>query len=166
MNIFSLLTSSNLTSLGLVIVIIWQVIKEIRSNNSSLTTKMLSDYKERNEQLEGILKDERQKSEDFKDSMDQIIAGYKVEIAKLESSNKEKDIHTQTLKDLLLDKNPEVIKVLVEIRDFLKTSDEKTDKVLSYQTSILEDWKKRSYKIDQASKTHKGDIIRTPLEVI
>lgn len=143
--------TSNLTGWGLVIVIVWQLISQIRSGNGALMKKMLTSYKERGEQLEKINGD-----------LVQVVAQYKEEVAKLVASNEEKDKHNATLRELLQDKNPEVTKVLTEIRDYLKESGEKTDKVLSYQTEILEDVKRRNESMDLASKSHIGDLTRIP----
>jgi DNA-binding transcriptional regulator YiaG len=143
--------TQNISTYGVVLLGIWMLYKELRSGNSKLTNKMLADYKERNGQLE-------EAAEELKT----IIADYKVEVAKLQASNIAQEKHNKELRDLLLDKNPEVIKVLEEIRDFLKKSDEKNDKVLGYQTTILEEWKERSDKVDEASKKHIGEPMLVP----
>lgn len=151
-----------LTPALLLAVIIWQFIQQIRSGNSSLVQKMLADYKERNNQLEGIIKNEREASEEFKAEMTKVVSDYKVEITRLQASNDAKDAHNKDLRELLQDKNPEVIAVLKEIRDFMKTTNEQNSTVLAYQTEILEEWKERSDKVDEASKMHRGDIMRVP----
>lgn len=152
----------NLTNFGLAFVLIWQIVTQIKSGNSALTTKMLNDYKARNEQLEDINAKERSETEKFKNEMKGIIDGYKAEIVRLTASNEEKEAHNKSLKEILQDKNPEVVSVLKEIKDFLKKSDEKNTKILSYQTEMLEEWRSRSRKIDEASLNHEGELTRIP----
>ncbi len=136
----------------------------IRSGNSKLVQKMLTDYKARNEQLEEILDKERKASEAFKSSMDKVVSDYKLEIVKLQTSNDEKDKHAAELKALLVDKNPEVKKVLEDVLTYLKSTHEQNTKMMDYQTQILEKWEKRSRAIDKASKKHKGVPMRVPLD--
>jgi len=131
--------ADNFEHFAIIGVVVWQVVQQIRSGNTALTSKMLADYKERNEQLEGIIRNEREASDKFKNDIDKIISDYKLEVARLRASNDEKDMHNKALKDLLQDKNPEVVNVLKEIRDYFRTTDDQNKKVLTYQTEILEE---------------------------
>ena len=131
--------ADNFEHFAIIGVVVWQVVQQIRSGNTALTSKMLADYKERNEQLEGIIRNEREASDKFKNDIDKIISDYKLEVARLRASNDEKDMHNKALKDLLQGKNPEVVNVLKEIRDYFRTTDDQNKKVLTYQTEILEE---------------------------
>lgn len=155
--------TANLTNFGIIGVIIWQIIQSFYSGNNSLTKKMLFDYKERNEQLEKTLKDERDATLKFKNEMKSVIDVYKIEVGRLTATNDEKDKHIINLKEILQDKNPEVIALFKEIRDFLKKAHEQNTEVLSYQTKILEGVKSRNDSIDEASRTHHGEVTRVPL---
>lgn len=158
------LITNNFANIGVAVVVIWKAIETIKSNSSDLTKKIITDYKTRNEQLEEILKDEREKSEEFTGKMNKVVEDYKVEIAKLQAANDEKDKHNMELKAILQDKNPEVVIVLKEIRDFLATTDKQNKEVLGYQTTILEEWRGWSKNIDKDSKEHTGTLARVPVE--
>ena len=166
MELFIHFLSQHISEIGLILVGVWFTYEKFISGSSSLSTKIISDYKTRCEQLEEQVKTEKADFDIFRNQMTNLINEYKAEIIKLQTSNKEKDEHAKTLKDLLLDKNPEVISVLKDIRNFLEMSDKSNKQVLAYQTEILEEWKERSDKIDSASKEHKGSPMLVPEGVI
>lgn len=165
--------TQHISSIGTVLLGLWFLYEKYVSGSTSLSTKIIGDYKTRCEQLEEKIKNDNQTFEEdknkqrsvfdtFKKEMELIVSNYKVEITKLQSSNAEKDKHNQTLKDLLLDKNPEVVTVLKDIRAFLESSDKSSKQVLDYQTLILEEIKERGKKIDAASREHTGDPALVP----
>lgn len=124
--------------------------------------EIYNDYKERNEQLEGKIKE----------NLDEIHKT-NVEVAKLKATVEEKDKHIESLTSILQGRNPEMIEILTEIKEgnvaiqgFIKTTYEllnKASEELGYQTKILETSEERNKKIDRASKAHKGEPIRIPV---
>lgn len=161
MDIFSFITN-HISEIGVLGLGIWFTYEKFVSGSNALSTKIIEDYKTRNGQLEEQIKLEKESFESFKSEMHKIISDYKSEIIKLQTSNLEKDEHNKTLKDLLLDKNPEVISVLKDIRSFLEASSKSNNQVLEYQTEILEEIKERSDKIEIASKAHRGEPMLVP----
>lgn len=133
--------SPGFTSVGLICALIYIVIKEFRSGSNDVEKKTLDAYKERNSQLEKEIPrlhaDVKKNGED---------------IARLRGALDEKDKHIKSLTDILQDKNPEVLALLKEIRDFMHTFNDQTKKILDYQTEMIEGQIMRDTKVDKANE--------------
>lgn len=133
-------------------------VERLRSGNYSLRKEIAADYKERNEQLETRLKE-------FESQLQKT----NLEVAKLQGIVDEKDKHIESLTKVLQGRNPEMLEILkeistsnVKIKEFMATMYEVLTQELSKQTTMLEEDKVRSQKIEQASTEHKGVPLRIP----
>lgn len=133
-----------ITSIGLLAAFIYIVVKEFKSGTDSLEKKTFATYKERNDQLEKEIP--RLQSE---------MKTTREELAKLAGQVEEKDKHIKSLTEIIQGKNPEVIQLLIEMKElnkqiiaFMHTVDDRTSKVLQYQTSMIEGQVKREGKIN------------------
>ncbi len=102
-------------------------------------------YKERADQLQ----------ESFKELNEKFIVQGK-EISALQATVKSKDEHIDALNQTILNRNPELEKILNQISLFLGKLSEET----KYQTVILEKGQERNKKIDEATIQEEGHILR------
>jgi len=135
-----------------VVVVIFLAWKEYRSGSSALRKDINSDYIERNQQLEEKLKI-------FELKLHEVS----IQMVKLEATIIEKDKHIDSLTKLIENRNPELIVVLTEIREFMKSVKGLVDKnqiELVYQTELLDKQQLRADNIAKASANHTGDLTR------
>ena len=141
------------------VLLVYIIVKEYRSNTSTLRRDINNDYVERNNQLEEKLKI-------FEIRLQEVS----VQMAKLEATIVEKDRHIDSLTKLIENRNPDLVKVLDDIKTFMKvlhkmiaennkTCIENND-VLHHQTEMLDKQKEREQNIDRASETHTGNLTR------
>jgi len=81
-------------------------------------------------------------------------------IANLEGVVGEKDKQLKNLTEILANRNPELEKVLVKIKDFM----ENIYNANVSQSLILESQQRRNIKIDKASLKHMGPVMRSPVK--
>lgn len=116
---------------GVLLVGAWLVYQNFRSGSSTIKQQVTDAYKERNQQLETDIA-----------GMKASIESQGKEIARLQGTVEEKDKHIHTLTELVQGRNPEMISVLKEIRDFMKDLHDgmsSSAKVLDYQSKLLEE---------------------------
>ena len=115
-----------------------------RNGSRTMTKEIMEAYETRQKQLEEQITVGQAVFDKFKIDTQSIIDGYRNEITRLKTSNDEKDTHNKTLTDMLLDKNPDVLKLLTAVTLMMKE-----------QTRILKKIDKRNDGINQASIAHK-----------
>lgn len=151
-----------INSLGIIAGAIYLAYIRITSGGTDLRKQIAADYKERNDQLENKIKD-----------LTLALNQTNIQIAELKGTLTEKDKHIKSLTEILQGRNPEVLNMLNELKDlnkslieFMKKAHESDTKVLSYQTTILEQVQRRSQEIDEASIEHRGAPMRVPVDGI
>ncbi len=87
------------------------------------------------------------------------------EFGGLQATLREKEKHNADLRELLADKNPAVLELLAEIKEFMKLMHQQNREELLKQTKMLEEGKERDSKVDLASITKTGEIMREPTHV-
>jgi len=115
-----------------------------RNGSRTMAKEIMEAYETRQKQLEEQITVGQAVFDKFKIDTQAIIDGYRNEITRLKASNDEKDTHNKTLADMLLDKNPDVLKLLNAVTLMMKE-----------QTKILKKIDKRNDGINQASIAHK-----------
>lgn len=146
-------------ALSPILLVVYIIFREWRSGTSTLRKDINSDYVERNRQLEEKLKD-------VEDRLNEVS----LQMGKLEATLIEKDKHIANITKIIENRNPDLLKVLDEIKTFMKNLNElmiKTNNTssensgeLHYQTSLLNRQAKRDENIDDASATGEGNPIR------
>jgi hypothetical protein len=111
-----------LTPLGTVLVIGFLAYKEYRSGSATINDQVLEGYKERNKQLEEKLADER--SEKLR-LTGEVAAANATLAANAETIRKQEAV--------IANRNPELVAILGEIRDFMHLLHNKVD--LTYKSS-------------------------------
>jgi hypothetical protein len=120
-----------ISSFGTVALIIFVLVKEYRSNASSIEQKVSDGYKQRTEQLEQEVVRMRA---DFNAKFTEQTR----EIAKLSGVLEEKEKHINTLTKLIQGRNPEIMEILKKIEKSLATNQTETTDILNSQTEMLE----------------------------
>ncbi len=164
---------SHIAELGGAIIAVAFVIKQFWSQSSELNKKMMADYKERNLQLENNNKEKDTRIEKIIKDNAELIIKITAELEKEKAISSQKDEHINNLTTILQGRNPEILELLKEIsqgnkdnRTFMQTVYElikKSHATLDYQTQILEEGKDRNKNIDEASISHKGEVVRIPV---
>ena len=119
------------------IVAIAQWYDRYKNGSRSQAKDIISEYETRQRQLKEEIAQGTKLFDEFKVEVKGIIENYKTEIKVLQTSNEEKDTHNKILSDMILDKNPEVISLLKELRDLLSSNDSSDKAILAEQTIIL-----------------------------
>lgn len=132
------------------IVVAYLAWKDYRSGSSEIAKKIKEEYKERNGQLEQRIKD-----------LEEHHHENSVEIGKLQAKLEEKEKQITRYEQIFANRNPDLEKVLSRIEQFMSKLNEQTE----YQTGILEQRQERDKMIDEASRTHRGAPMMSPVEI-
>jgi uncharacterized coiled-coil protein SlyX len=146
-----IINSSIIAIGGLTVVVIY-----IYSNKNNVSSTVISNYKTLDEQKTQQISELQKAIEEIKANMRATEKGFIERIAKLEGQLKEKNNQIEALNQILANRNPELEKVLAEIRDFMKDIKNQNE----HQTSILEESQKRNEVIDQSTDQEKGKVLR------
>lgn len=149
--------------------LVWTIYERVRSGAGTLRREIDEDNAIRRKQLEDHKKELEQKVADGERHCAEQVAEAErkslieinilsKELAAFKATIEEKDKHIASLTLILQGKNPEILEVLTEIKDFMKKLNEKQD----VQTGLLEKGQKRSDRIDEASVKKEGEIMRVP----
>lgn len=146
----------NYETISLVILWIFVLWSNLKSKSTELKDKIIWDYEIRNAQLEQRLKDNQEEFKGYVSKMDKMLNDMNLEIAHLRSSNIEKDKNNVMLRELLQDKNPEVVDLLNQIKTLMTKYDEWFKETSDFQNRILVEINSRNQKETDASLKHEG----------
>lgn len=151
--------TGDILSVVVIAVLAWD---KFRSGSSNLRKEIAADYKERNDQLENKIRE-----------FQADLHNTNLLVAELKGTVAEKDKHIASLTQILQGRNPEMMGLLSEIKElnrqiigFMQQTNQITKETLDYQTELLETGATRNKKIDEASHSHTGEIMRTPVNPI
>jgi flagellar biosynthesis/type III secretory pathway chaperone len=157
-----------ISSFGIIAVALLLLWKEYRSGTDKLDSKIKQSYETRIAQQDRELEEHKAREIKYQQNqgeMKKAIATMKEEFAakfgemKGEISAKDKQI--KDLTDTILNRNPDLEKLLAEIRDFM----ENIHKQNLHQTSILEAGSDRNDRIDEATAKEEGHVLRDTPQV-
>lgn len=131
-----------------IFLIIFLAYREYKSGDSALKKSIQDDYKTRNEQLERRVND-----------LEEEHDGYAKQILQFQAIIGEKDKQLDRYEKIFANRNPDLTDVLKEIKQFMSNIYEQN----KHQTGILEQRQHRDRLIDEASKQHKGEPMRAPV---
>jgi len=132
------------------------VVREWRSGAKQLSAEVLHNYETLVKQQKDQILHYEQEFGKLKSEMANMEKGLIAKLGKLEGQLQEKDKQLQTLSEILANRNPELEKVLAEIRDFMKELNDTN----MHQTKILEASQKRDKGIDDSTDAQTGNILR------
>lgn len=165
-----MMLSDYISTFGVIAVAIYLVYKEYRSGDAAqksqsnlLASQVVTNYKTLDEQQKqqlaekdaAILKYQQDMAE-IKSAMATMKESFAKDIGKLQGELKAKDEQITLLQQTILDKNPEMVTLLKDIRNFMQ----KIDNANTHQTQILETGAKRNQKIDDATAHEAGKVLR------
>lgn len=152
----------NLAGIGAGIVaigtLLWTIYERRRSGASNLRHDIDEDNKMRRDQLEERVRELGVQLNALKEDHSKEMSKLHSDLAAFKATIVEKDKHIASLTSILQGRNPEMISLLEGIKNHLLQS----QKILDYQTSLLEKGDKRSSKIDKASNDEDELPIRVP----
>lgn len=120
-----------------------------RAGSKQVSAEVMDNY----EKLVSQLRDELTT---VKTEMVNMEKGLIAKIAKLEGALEEKERQLATMAEILANRNPELEKVLAEIRDFMRNLADAN----RHQTQILEAGQSRDKAIDTSTKARVGNVLR------
>lgn len=153
-----------LNSLGIIIFAVSVYYNNRKSGADRVENQVMANFRILDDQQKGIIKDQ---TED--------LAGMKVRLSQLEKDLSElkgkidaKDVQIKNLNEIIANRNPELLSVLNEIKNFMsqlngKMKDSKG--VLDYQTGMIEKQAKREKAVDKATDEEDGNVLRKPLPI-
>lgn len=155
--------SEYISTFGVIAVAGFLVWKEYRSGNSTLNSQVVANYKQLDEQQkdqiaqkDAAINQYQKDMAEIKQAMGTMKEGFAKEIGKLQGELKAKDEQIALLQQTVLNRNPELEKLLTEIRDFM----ENIYKQNQHQTTMLEKGQVRNEKIDDATEAETGKVLR------
>ncbi len=152
-----------ISSFGVVAVAAYLIYKEYRSGATTLNGQVIANYKALDEQQKrqlaekdaAILQYQKDVAE-IKAAMQKMRQEFANDVGKLQGELKAKDEQIKLLQATILDKNPEMVKLLEEIRNFMENIYTQNQ----HQTNMLERGQTRNEKIDDATAHESGKILR------
>ena len=145
-------------SLGVIGVGVWLVYKHGKSGVNEIRSEIADAYRERNEQLENHINELEVSLEETNKALIETNKN----LSKLQGIVEEKDKQIDRLNKTLLDKNPETLELLQEIRKFLEmlhSKIEASNVELFRQSKMMEVTQKRNERVDNGDYP-KEDIVK------
>ncbi len=154
------------TNLGFLAVTLYLVWKEYRSGNNAINTQVVANYnaldkqqKEKITEQETAIAQYQKDMAEIKSAMNKMKEDFARETGRLQGQITAKDLHITQLQQTILNRNPELEKLLSEIRDFMENIYSQN----KHQTTMLEAGQLRNKNIDDATIHDKGKPIRIPV---
>lgn len=154
---------SLVTPVGIIALFAAQIWTSRRTGEKGIEDKVMTNYKILNEQLNEQIKKQHQDKNDLQVKFLNIEKNFIELRAKLEG----KDAQIKSLNEIIANRNPELVVVLNEIKDFMKQLNDKIrgqGDVLTYQTGMMEGQVRRDDKQDVATDLNQGNILRKPFK--
>lgn len=152
-----------ISSFGVVAVAAYLVWKEYRTGTSVINSQVVNNYEALNKQQKEKIAEQEKAIEKYqadmaeiKTSMQKMKEEHARDIGSLQGQITAKDKHISDLQKTILNRNPELEKLLGDIRDFM----ENIYKQNQHQTTILEAGQLRNIKIDHATQQEEGHVLR------
>jgi hypothetical protein len=136
---------------GIAVVVIY-----IYNNKSNVSSTVIDNYKTLDEQKTQQIESLQKAVEEIKATMRANEKTFLEKIYKLEGQLKEKDNQIKSLNQILSNRNPELEKVLSEIKHFMSNIYDQN----RHQTSLLENNKVRNQEIDTHTELEQGKVLR------
>jgi len=133
-------------------------IKEWRSGSGKISAEVITNYKNLDDQQKAIIEEYKISLATATTTIQQMDMRFAEKVAKFEGIILAKDKQIEDLSKILSNRNPELEKVLSDIRNFMQ----QIIQTNLAQTKMLEGQQKRNQAIGKASKNKTGQPMRSP----